>query len=171
MGAWKGKKISHFEKGYVHLRLLFVKVEAAYMCVATGTTSVLKSEWLYWEPLGGVCAAHPAVCVVWLLVSQASLRMQSSSCAPSDDLVSMTEVSFSLLFVALLFTLCCFLVLHLSWAVKVWGRQTFVNWSYGYTCALILPWMLTTSGNFPFIRLKFADIQARVGERYLIVFF
>lgn len=102
MGAWKGKKISHFEKGYVHLRLLFVKVEAAYMCVATGTTSVSKSERLYWEPLGGVCAAHPAVCVVWLLVSQASLRMQSSSCAPSDDLVSMTEVSFSLLFVALL---------------------------------------------------------------------
>lgn len=134
MGAWKGKKISHFEKGCVHLRLLFVKVEAAYMCVATGTTSVLKSEWLYWEPLGGVCAAHPAVCVVWLLVSQASLRMQSSSCAPSDD--------WSFLFSALCrsaFTLCCFLVLHLSWAVKVWGRQTFVNWSYGYTCALILP--------------------------------
>lgn len=62
MGTWKGKKISHFEKGCVHLGLLFVEVEAAYMCVATGTTSVLKSEWLYREPPGGVCAAHPPVC-------------------------------------------------------------------------------------------------------------
>lgn len=51
---------------------------------------------------------------------------KSDSCASSDELVSMTEVSFFLLFVALLFALCCFLVLHLSLAVMVWGADRLV---------------------------------------------
>lgn len=68
--------------------------------------SDMRAHW------AGVCLHMLSVCCLVAGVQSPLENSQSSSCASSDELVVMTEVSFSLLLVALLFTLCCVLVLR-----------------------------------------------------------
>lgn len=95
-----------------------------------------------------MCVANPSVCVVVVvavvvavIISSLPLRsiLNLSFCASSNELVSVTEVSFSLLSVALL---CSVLFLGAAFVLGCHGEgctQTCLTWSYGYTCALILP--------------------------------
>lgn len=81
-----------------------------------------------------MCVAHPSSCVVFFFVvvivniSSFSLK-RILSLIPVLLLMNLSQwlkFPFFLLFVALLFALCCFLVLHLSLAVMVWGADRLV---------------------------------------------